>query len=112
MIICGHCTERHASVATVRACHEGRVFTCDWLVQYPIPLTEDGARYAERECGAAAISTERGWACEAGHEHVSAAVRATEGWDYAADDGEAALLLEHGWGAVLPDGKPYLPARR
>jgi hypothetical protein len=43
------------------------------------------------------------WACEAGHEHVCAEVRNAEGWDYAHDEVEAALVRRDGTDAVAMD---------
>lgn len=95
MIICGNCGDRHQAVITVKACHAGNVLPCVWLVRRD---TEDGPQ--ARECGAAAIVSDAGFWCEAGHAHVSAQVRDAEGWDYAEDDADARRLLAAGRLAV------------
>lgn len=64
---------------------------CDWLIEY---RDEDGV--STRECGAPCRETDTGWACQRGHEHVTAQVRAEQGWDYAADPSEATLLARYG----------------
>jgi hypothetical protein len=108
MIICGNCEQRHAEVATVRACYAGDVFPCAWLVE---DAYRDQDGFIERslvECGAAAVGDERGWHCEAGHDHVNAETRAAEGWDYASDMEEAAGRAKYGHASVLADGKAFL----
>ncbi len=93
MIICGSCGDRHHQAATVQLCHHGLVFACPWLVQRG--WDEDGQQVIA-ECGAAAWEHPRGFACEAGHEHIDAQTRAAEGWEYAEDAGEAANLVKAG----------------
>ncbi|HET6354679.1 hypothetical protein [Streptomyces sp.] len=75
---------------------------CGWLVEFD---TEDGP--ASRDCGAAVHTTHSGWSCERGHSHTYADVRAAEGWDYAHDEQEAALLGRAGIYAVRMDGHPF-----
>lgn len=108
MFTCGHCQGQHHYADTARACAAGNTFRCDWLVQLP------GQEYTDfepiiRECGSTAITDERGFHCEAGHEHVEAEVRLAEGWDYASDEGEAAVRASYGHESRLPDGHVYMP---
>jgi len=74
---------------------------CGWLVERTVSWydeeTGDGEGYdVVEECGAAAVYTDRGFTCDAGHSHVTAEVRWNEGWDYAEDDGEALRLSRAG----------------
>lgn len=96
---CGRCKEPAATVATVRACYKGDAWPCDWHI---LDYNEDG-EFA-RPCGAHATENPRGWACEAGHEHVTAEIRHREGWDHAHDEGEARLLRQYGVDAVAMNG--------
>jgi hypothetical protein len=107
MFTCGHCQRPHHYAATARACSQDRTFVCDWLVQLP------GQEYTDfepiiRECGATAVVTERGFECEAGHEHVNAETRDAEGWDYASDEEEAAVRAKYGYESRLPDGHVFI----
>jgi hypothetical protein len=95
MIRCGHCGGRHCEVATVRACAQGKVFVCDWLVERPSGEWNDFEPIIEH-CGASAVITDRGFYCEAGHEHVDQQARMAEGWDYAEDAGEAETMARAG----------------
>lgn len=96
MITCGNrkahngTTAQHASIDAVRACYANALFSCYWLVT---EYAEDGPRTVE--CGAEAVSTDRGWYCADGHSHVNANVRHAESWDYAHHD-EAAALRKSG----------------
>jgi hypothetical protein len=84
----------------------GDTWVCGWLIEagrHP----EDGETII-RECQARAFATDTGWACEAGHEHVTAEVRVREGWDYASDEGEAAQLAKYGTEPVQMDGKVWV----
>lgn len=104
-ITCGHCSQVHATIEGVKACHGGaHIGTCGWLVERSGRWVEhdddpgDGV-YVEggpSECGAEAMFDERGWRCVAGHEHVSMEARHAEGWDYAEDFGEAMNLARAG----------------
>ena len=68
---------------------------------------EDGP--ATFECGAPLRHTESGYSCARGHSYTYAADRAAEGWDYASDAVEAALLGRAGVIGVRPgDGRPWL----
>lgn len=93
----------HADRESVRRCYNPNVetFLCGWLVQRG--WTEDGEPIVV-ECGALATATERGWSCEAGHEHVTAEARHNEGWDYAHDEHEAKQLRGVGVQAVAMSG--------
>lgn len=103
-IRCGNCTETHTSIAAVRACHTGDLFACHWAVEYPgrwVVIDEETGEsdFIEGgigDCGAEAIVTERGWTCSAGHEHVTAETRHSEGWDYAECFEEAAGMYRVG----------------
>lgn len=95
--ICGNCKGRHDLVEQARDCYG--IFECVWLVQ---EYGEDGPY--ERECGALAIETDRGFACVAGHSHVYADVRAREGWTYAEDPFEAKSLMRAGIFPMAFDG--------
>lgn len=99
MFICGNCKKSHRSVETARRCYAGDIFTCGWL--YPYQLEGE---QCVGECDAAAWETDRGFTCEAGHEHVTAQKRLEEGWDYAADPYEAAGLARVGVEPVAMDG--------
>lgn len=102
-IRCGGCKGSHGTVDAVRACCAGSEFwACTWLVQ--VGHDEDGA--VIRECGAESWEMEggRGYECAFGHSHVSAEVRAAEGWDYASDAEEATRMRRNGIDAVGPDG--------
>lgn len=68
-------------------CQYRDVWPCPWLIARG--RDEDGSPVIT-ECGARARPTDTGWRCEAGHEHVEAEARSAQGWDYAADEGEAA----------------------
>jgi hypothetical protein len=104
------CEGSHPTAALVRACFEAKAtgaWPCTWLIQ--IGLTEDGEQIIV-ECGAPALPTDdRGSdACAAGHFHVPAEVRMEEGWDFAADEGEAMALAKAGVRPVQMDGKSFL----
>ena len=90
-IKCGHCTGTHTSPAAVRACSQGTLFACHWMVQ---DYNEDGVFH--RDCGAEATATDRGWTCAAGHQPVTAEARHAEGWDYAEEYGEALAMARTG----------------
>ena len=105
-IKCGKCSTpatavRHTSVAAVKACHDGTLFTCHWAVEKWIGWVDEETGEADGDmqivdCGADAIATERGWTCTAGHEHVNIDTRMAEGWDYAQEYGEAMDLARAG----------------
>lgn len=102
-IRCGRCSQAHRSVKSVRLCYTGiAIWPCWWEIDTR-RYDEDGAPIIET-CGADAQETDRGWGCTAGHEHVSAEIRAAEGWDYADDEDEARLLRSHGVDAVAMNG--------
>lgn len=106
------CGQRHETVAEARACNEGRLGSCGWLVErrrYDFDGIEE--RY-ETECGATAIFTDEGWSCAAGHSHVYSEVRHQQGWDYAHDDEEAYLLAYYGTTPVRMDGSGVSETRR
>lgn len=95
-IKCGHCSKTHANLAVVRACSQGNVFTCHWLVErladgHP----EDAPEMIVTDCGADAFGDASGWTCQAGHSHVSLQTRHEQGWDYA-DEDEALGMLATG----------------
>lgn len=106
---CGHCKAPHASPAVARACHEGRVTPCGWLVERVVGWVDEetgDSDYAqvEGDCGADAVHTDRGWSCEAGHSHVTAETRHAEGWDYAESYGEALALAGAGVEPITMSG--------
>lgn len=109
-IQCGHCRQPHTSVAAVKACAGGNLFPCHWLVERPGRTVYDDQGNCDwiegsvGDCGAEAIATDRGWTCAVGHEHVTAQARWTEGWDYAADAGEAMDLVRAGRQPFTMDG--------
>lgn len=100
----------HRDVATVRACFQAArdeaagmlVWPCTWLLE---GRYDDGSTYTF-ECGAPTreVNSLGCYACDHGHDYVPAEVRAAQGWDYAADEGEAALLRQHGVQAVAMNG--------
>lgn len=102
-IRCTRCGGTHNSIEGTRACHEGKeIGSCEhqyYLREY----TEDGLRMLE-ECGMDAWATGRGSTCAYGHEYVDMETRWREGWDYAADEGEAYLLRLYGRDAVSMRG--------
>lgn len=100
-IACGHCQQPHTSVAAVKACSTNDLFACHWAVERYEGWVDEETGEAESwlvtvDCGAEAISTERGWTCAAGHQHVSMQARADEGWDYAEEYGEAMTMAMAG----------------
>lgn len=100
----------HSTVAEVRGCFAAaadaargvQAWPCTWLLE---GRYDDGSTFTF-ECGAPTreVNSLGCTACDNGHEHVPAQVRAAQGWDYAADEGEAALLREHGAQAVAMNG--------
>src|SRR6266851_6293660 len=66
---------------------------CSWLSQDG--WTEDGEPFIA-ECLAPVFFTADGYECLAGHDFVTPEARREQGWDYAADEGEAALLAKYG----------------
>lgn len=120
-IRCGRCKARHSSVTAVRACYQGDLFACHWLVEAVEGWVDEETGQAEswvvtRDCGAEAVATERGWTCAAGHEHVNAQARHNEGWDYAEEYGEATAMVFAGVeprtmsGHVVTGAHDFVPA--
>lgn len=110
---CGKCGEDAASVATVKACYAGEREACGWIVagfeSWVDEETGEGESWpVEKPCGAHVTFTERGWSCEAGHEHVSMQARAAEGWDYAEEYGEAMSMAMAGVEPVTMSGHVVL----
>jgi hypothetical protein len=115
-----HGDHTHTDVDVARLCEMGLTFPCgDYFMGYPTPDpdNDDGSQeYAEylaemcmdgptvQSCTAARWETDRGSRCEHGHEYVTMEVRRDEGWDYAADEGEAGLLAKYGTFPVAMDG--------
>ncbi len=105
----------HRDVATARACWQAardekagiQVWPCTWLLE---GRYDDGSAFTY-ECGLPSRFTpqhgEGSYACDGGHDHVPAEVREAQGWDYAADEDEAALLARAGVRPVQMDGKPF-----
>lgn len=109
---CGNCQGEHHRVDTVRACYDGRVHPCTWLVERHGFDDETGEAWERIEdCGASAVTDDRGFECEAGHSHVHADIAYAEGWDYASDEEEAAIRAKYGYESRLPDGHIYVPPR-
>lgn len=78
--------------------------TCSDLVA---GYDEDGP--TAYECGAPLHHTASGYHCDKGHSYTYSAVRHAEGWDYADDATEAALLAQAGVVGVRPsDSRPWL----
>lgn len=87
-ITCGHCHGTHTAAAIVRACHQGaRIIVCTWLVETRI----EGELYVS-ECGAEAWYDSDRFECANGHSHVNTEARLREGWDYAEDAYDAAVI--------------------
>jgi hypothetical protein len=108
----------HSSVAAVRRHYAatGDLWPCSWVIRDG--WTEDGERHL-RDCGELAWErADGGWKCEAGHEYTPSEVRAREGWDYAGDAYDAAVLREGGkeWRSAGPtthiEGSEIERARR
>lgn len=100
------CKGSHRSVAEVKACFAAKVagaWPCTWLIEGPIPTGDPDEPYYKGtfECGAPARYTdeEGSYTCDEGHAHTPAWVRDRQGWDFAADRGEAEALALAG---VLP----------
>lgn len=99
--------DKHHTVEGVRRCAATTVedpdtFPCTWSLERLV----EGERYTY-DCRAIAWDTGRGFACDAGHEHVNADTRRREGWEYAEDDGEAKNLAMAGIDPVGMDGGSY-----
>jgi len=61
------------------------------------------------ECGAPLHHTGSGYHCDRGHSYTYSSVRHAEGWTYADDPTEAALLAQAGVVGVRPsDACPWL----
>jgi hypothetical protein len=95
-IRCGHCAATHHAVEMVKACHAGdTIRPCSDLVEI---WTEDGPQVVE--CGEDAAfhhgAGGSGFRCTAGHAWVDMATRNREGWEYADDDHDAAVILAGG----------------
>lgn len=103
----------HRTVAEVKACFEAarteklgtEVWPCSWLLE---GRYDDSSAYTY-ECGLPTVYTDRrgSYRCIGGHDHVPAEVRYEQGWDYAADAGEAALLAKAGTRPVAMDGREW-----
>jgi len=98
--------EYHRTVEGVRRCFAGTAFRCDWNIEVP---SEDGP--VIRECydvtGAVAWTTDRGWECESGHEHVTQEARWAEGWEYCENDDDVKRVAAAGLLPVGMDGGSY-----
>ena len=104
------CEGGHATAAQVRECFEAQrdgAWPCTWLIK--VDVDEDGQDVIV-ECTAPTRPTDdRGsYAFSFGHFHVPADVRLEEGWDFAADRGEAEALAKVGVRPVQMDGKSFL----
>lgn len=97
---------RHDTVEGVRACfREEEIWECGWLNELVNP--EDGEIVAVACKGVTwYLPDGRGYECEHGHDHIYCEVRASEGWDYAADPQEAGLLAGRGVHPVAMNGGP------
>jgi hypothetical protein len=90
------CDTDHRSAWGARRCHEGaEMGACDDLVSF---VTEDGVTAIE--CGHERAMTDTGWTCAAGHGYVPTDVREAQGWDYADDAYDAAVIIVGGRDAV------------
>lgn len=74
---------------------------CNWLVERTFVFEGDDDYPTEVEtrvvdCGAEAAYTDDRWVCAAGHEHVSMEAQEREGWAYAEDDYDAAVIARGG----------------
>lgn len=97
----GSTAHTHPDVGSVRRHYtlgvNGETWPCGWQFEV-VHDTEDGPWHTIEECDAATWETKRGHECANGHEHVDAQTCAEEGWGYAADAEEAALLVRYGAG--------------
>jgi hypothetical protein len=106
----GGCPGWHNTAAEVKACFEAKkdgAWPCSWVVQ---SRYDDGS-YFYHDCGAPTRYTDeaRGiYECDRGHDHVPAEVRQAEGWDYAADQGEAEQLTRNGVRPMQMDGSAWI----
>lgn len=89
------------NTVTKEVVYDHGLWRCEWLVElrgrYGVETNEDGEPII-LECGAWAweLAGERGWTCEAGHEHVRCEVRDREMWDYCEDEGDAKNVARAG----------------
>lgn len=103
--LCGPTKDHsHDLVVEARACVEGRLHPCFWLVE----RIYEGEVY-EVKCGAPSIEHDWGFECKAGHSHVNADVRYREGWEYAECEDEAKALAKLGVLPVSMDGRSVYP---
>lgn len=89
-------TEKHThfSVEAVRRHFQEETQPCTWLVERPY---DDGTTWIG-DCGALSWLTHDGdgFECEVGHSHVGEETRLREGWEYAEDEFDAAVILRGG----------------
>ena len=103
----------HPTVDDVRACYKAAadekdgtdVWPCGWLLE---GRHDDGSAYSY-PCEAPTRYTggDDSYECLAGHDFVSQETRTAQGWDYAADEGEAYLLARAGVMPVRMDGTGF-----
>ena len=112
-----HEPERHThpTVERVMLCYaaardEARgmmVWPCTWLLE---GRYDDGSKFTY-ECRLPtrydAEAQDGSYACAGGHDFVPPETRYEQGWDYAADEGEAILLGRAGVRPVQMDGKSW-----
>jgi hypothetical protein len=103
-IRCGKCGNRHRFTIQVRACYgflsPDGPWPCSWMMEVALATGDPHEPYYQGiiECGAPTYLRPdgTGYDCELGHEHTYEQARQTQGWDYASDAGEAALLAKYG----------------
>ena len=74
--------------------HPDGPHACQWVVQTN-DYDEDGDRI-QFDCGAEVIAHDNGWECTAGHEHTTTEARQAQGWEYAEDAYDAAVIARGG----------------
>lgn len=107
-IRCGNCRHRHDNIDAIRACCNGTLETCDWLVDTR-EYDEDGGKII-LPCGADSypLPGDRGVTCARGHEHIWMEVAAREGLAYVtADEAPGFMRNNPGMTALLMDGSPW-----
>jgi hypothetical protein len=93
----------HDTADIARARQDGAtIAACTWLVERRYLDCDDLPATVIEECGAEAAYTDHQFWCAAGHEHTDAETRLADGWDYAEDAYDSAV--------ITAGGRTYRPA--